>query len=163
MELSHPSPGVFETTVGTSLGRFRIVERDNAIVRLRWGSGRADDTPLLREAAGQIHAYAEKRLRQFDLPLAPTGPSFQRAVWAELLKIPYGETRSYGDLAHNLQAIARAVGGACGANPIPLLIPCHRVIAQTGELGGFSGGQGVVTKRALLLHEGALAEQFSLF
>ena len=80
-----------------------------------------------------------------------------------MLKIPYGETRSYGDLATAIGAMPQAVGSACGTNPIPIVIPCHRVIASGGEIGGFSGGQGIETKRQLLVHEGAIAEQLSFF
>ena len=152
-----------EATVETPLGHFRITEQEGAITALTWGKGRSDDSPLLREACQQLVAYTENRLQRFNLPLAPQGLEFQKAVWREMLKIPYGETRSYGDLAQKLDGIARAVGTACGANPIPVIIPCHRVIASDGELGGFSGAGGVVTKRQLLVHEGAIAEQLSFF
>ena len=152
-----------ETTAETPLGPFRIAAEGEAIVRLTWGKGRDQESPLLQEAARQLLSYARGELREFDLPLAPRGPDFQKAVWREMLKIPYGETRSYGDLAVSLDGIARAVGTACGANPIPVIIPCHRVIAGNGELGGFSGAGGVETKRQLLVHEGAILEQLSFF
>lgn len=152
-----------ETTVDTDLGPFRVAECDGAIVRIAWGQGEAQLSPLLEEAARQLRAYANQRLRSFDLPLAADGSAFERSVWDEMLKIPYGETRSYGDLAAALGAMPQAVGAACGANPIPIVIPCHRVIASGGEIGGFSGGQGIETKRELLVHEGAIAEQLSFF
>jgi methylated-DNA-[protein]-cysteine S-methyltransferase len=152
-----------EATVETTLGPFRMRQAGEALVALTWGRGGRATTPLLAEASRQVIAYGEGRLRTFDLPLAPRGPSFQQAVWREMLKIPYGETRTYGELARALDGIARAVGTACGANPIPIIIPCHRVVAGGDSLGGFSGGEGVVDKRRLLVHEGALAEQFDLF
>ena len=89
----------------------------------------------------------------FNLPLAPGGSDFQKRVWAALCAIPPGETRSYADIARTIGSAPRAVGGANGANPIPLFIPCHRVIAADGSLGGYSGGDGPVTKRYLLDHE----------
>lgn len=152
-----------EATVETAFGAFRVRQAGEAIVALTWGQGGTATTPLLAEAARQLVAYGEGRLKTFDLPLAPRGPSFHQAVWREMLKIPYGKTRTYGDLAQVLDGIARAVGTACAANPIPIIIPCHRVVAGGDSLGGFSGGQGVADKRRLLVHEGALAEQFELF
>ena len=152
-----------QCTVETAIGTFRITERDEIIVRLTWGAGAREESPLLREAARQLEAYAEGRLRAFDLPLAPDGTAFQKSVWREMCRIPYGETKTYGDLAKILGSVPRAVGGACGINPIPIVIPCHRVVGSGGALGGFSGGDGAVSKRALLLHEGALEEQPALF
>jgi methylated-DNA-[protein]-cysteine S-methyltransferase len=152
-----------EATVETALGAFRVWQAGEAIIALTWGQGEKAETPLLAETARQLIAYGEGRLKTFDLPLAPRRPSFHQAVWREMLDIPYGKTRTYGELAQRLDGIARAVGTACGANPIPIIIPCHRVVAGGDSLGGFSGGQGVVDKRRLLVHEGALAEQFELF
>jgi len=154
---------LLEATVETALGVFRMRQAGEAIVALTWGCGGQATTPLLAEASRQLVAYGQGRLQAFDLPIAPAGPSFQQAVWQEMLQIPYGETRTYGDLARALDGIARAVGTACAANPLPIIIPCHRVVAGGGSLGGFSGGQGIVDKRRLLVHEGALAEQFELF
>jgi methylated-DNA-[protein]-cysteine S-methyltransferase len=152
-----------ETTVETALGIFRVCQAGQAIVALTWGRGQTAITPLLAEAARQLIAYGDGQLKTFDLPLAPRGPSFHQEVWREMLAIPYGKTRTYGELADRLDGIARAVGTACAANPIPIIIPCHRVVASGDALGGFSGGQGVADKRRLLVHEGALAEQFELF
>ena len=156
-----------EATVETALGVFRVGADDDAIRRLTWGAGGTQTSLLLLEAARQLQAYAEGRLAVFELPLAPQGSDFQRAVWREMVRIPHGRTKTYGDLAQAIdpkdwRGIARAVGAACGANPIPILIPCHRVVAGGGELGGFSGGGGSETKRRLLVHEGALFEQLSL-
>ena len=141
--------------VETALGPLSVFERDGAIVRLRFGrEGGSDDTALLREAARQLQDYTAGRRRDFDLPLAPEGGSFETRVWQALVAIPFGTTRTYGALAKELKGEARAVGQACGANPIPVIIPCHRVLSAAGS-GGFSAPGGVDTKYRLLVHEGA--------
>jgi methylated-DNA-[protein]-cysteine S-methyltransferase len=138
----------------TPLGPLSVSEEAGAIVALDWGQGRdQDDTPLLRRACAQIQQYFDGTRQVFDLPLAPNGSAFQRRVWEALRAIPAGETRSYGDLAASLGTSARAIGGANAANPIPILIPCHRVVGAGGALGGYSGGDGVPTKRFLLALE----------
>jgi len=149
--------------VASPLGPLLIGVRAAAMVRLTWSGAGAEhqrtgagDDPLLARAARQLEEYFAGRRRAFDLPLAPPGSAFQRAVWREMLAIPYGKTRTYGDIAAAIGAAAQPVGQACGANPIPILIPCHRVIAAAGRLGGFSGGCGVETKLALLRLEGAI-------
>ena len=121
-----------------------------------WGPDEADALP---EARAQVEGYFDGTRDAFDLPLAPEGSAFQRRVWDALRAIPRGETRSYGQIARALgdRGAARAVGAANGANPIPLLIPCHRVVAADGTLGGFSGSLAV--KAALLAHEGAWPRQ----
>lgn len=106
-----------------------------------------------------LEAYVDDPGVPFDVALAPAGTPFQQSVWEALLRIPVGTVRRYGDLARELRTAARAVGGACGRNPIALIIPCHRVIASGGELGGFMGGRRdtpLGIKRWLLAHEGAL-------
>jgi len=138
----------------TPLGPLSVSEEAGAIVALDWGQGRdQDDTPLLRRACAQLQQYFDGTRQVFDLPLAPNGSAFQRRVWEALRAIPAGETRSYGDLAASLGTSARAIGGANAANPIPILIPCHRVVGAGGALGGYSGGDGVPTKRFLLALE----------
>lgn len=99
-------------------------------------------------------AYFSHQIRAFDLPLKPRGDVFQQSVCAAMSEIPYGETRTYGDLASSLGSMPQPVGNACGNNSIPIIIPCHRVVGATG-LGGFSAPGGVETKVALLRHEGA--------
>ena len=149
--------------IGSPVGTLIIREDRGQIVRLTWG--RADvveRTDLLAEAARQVRAYFDGELRTFDLPLAPPGSPFQQGVYRAMSAIPYGETRSYGDIARDLGSVARAVGQACGANPIPILIPCHRVLGAGGTIGGFSGGRGTPTKRSLLAHEGALSLSLDL-
>lgn len=125
-----------------------------------WDSGGA--SPLLLEAARQIGEYFAGRRRGFDLALAPAGSPFHQNVWQLMRGIPFGGTATYGELARELGCAAQPVGGACAANPIAILIPCHRVVAATG-LGGFSGGAGVESKRFLLRHEGALQAELDLF
>ena len=94
--------------------------------------------------------------RSADLPLAAHGTDFQKRVWAAMSEIPYGETATYGGLATMLDSGPRAVGMACGRNPIPIVVPCHRVLASGGREGGFSGGSGLPTKRQLLAIEGTV-------
>jgi methylated-DNA-[protein]-cysteine S-methyltransferase len=118
-----------------------------------------DDDPVLVAARDQLTAYFEDSLREFDLPLAPSGSDFQRQVWAELVKVGYGDTVSYGELARRLgksNAASRAVGTANGANPIPIVIPCHRVVGADGSLTGYAGG---LARKQLLLE----LEQDALF
>ena len=111
---------------------------------------------VLATAARQLDAYFAKRRTAFDLPLAAPGTAFQRAVWAALVAIPFGETRSYGDIARAVgrPTASRAVGAANGQNPIGIIVLCHRVIGASGALTGYAGG--LERKRWLLAHEGAL-------
>ncbi|GAB5467075.1 MAG: methylated-DNA--[protein]-cysteine S-methyltransferase [Rhodospirillales bacterium] len=142
-------------TLASPFGGIGLVERDEAIVAVVWTDREERaTTPLLRRAVEQMQAYLDGELRAFDLPLAPAGGAFQQAVLAALLAIPYGKTRTYGELAKDLGSYGQPVGAACGANPIPIIIPCHRVLSAQG-LGGFSARGGVETKIALLKHEGA--------
>lgn len=115
-----------------------------------------------RVAIEQLNDYFSGRRREFDVPLAATGTGFQQRVWAALATIPFGETRSYGDIARSLgqPGASRAVGLANGQNPISIIVPCHRVIGANGTLTGYGGG--LERKRWLLEHEGALAGQPSL-
>ena len=143
----------------TPLGPLSLAEDQGAIVSLEWGFGRdSEETPLLREAARQLQAYFDGDLQRFDLPLAPTGSSYQQRVWQALRDIPHGETRTYAEIARCAGGSPRSVGGANGRNPIPIVIPCHRVIATTG-LGGYSGGDGLPTKRYLLALEQRSAQE----
>jgi methylated-DNA-[protein]-cysteine S-methyltransferase len=143
-----------QLSLHTPLGEVTISEDGGAIVALDWGRGRDQEaTPLLRDACDQLQDYFDGKRMSFNLPLAPEGSNFQKRVWLALCAIPPGETRSYADIARTIGSAPRAVGGANGANPIPLFIPCHRVIAADGSLGGYSGGDGPATKRYLLDHE----------
>ncbi|MDD9990482.1 MAG: methylated-DNA--[protein]-cysteine S-methyltransferase [Rhodospirillales bacterium] len=148
-------------TIESPVGPLTITAEDDAVTAVDFGAGGGPgpNAGLLAEAARQLTEYFAGDLRDFTLPLAPSGTSFRLKVWAAMRAIPYGETRSYGDLARALDSAPRAVGGACGSNPIPLIIPCHRVVGAGGALGGFSGGAGCDTKRQLLALEGALPPQ----
>ena len=144
-----------QKTVETQFGSLVLTEADGAITRLTWGRAEEEaDTDVLDEAARQLRAYDAGDLEAFDLPLRVTGSAFQQAVCAEMQRIPFGETVTYGDIAKRLSAPAQAVGGACGGNPIAIIIPCHRVMGAKG-LTGFSGAGGVETKVSLLRHERA--------
>ncbi|WP_062104438.1 methylated-DNA--[protein]-cysteine S-methyltransferase [Bacillus niameyensis] len=123
----------------------------------KWGVIEASDDPLLMEAANQLNEYFHKKRKKFQLPLLVEGTPFQNAVWEELNNIPYGETRSYADIAkaiHNEKAV-RAVGQANRVNRIPIIIPCHRVIGKNRQLTGYAGNQ-IEKKEILLKIEGVL-------
>lgn len=141
--LSLPSP----------FGPITVTENDGRIVALSWSGGHGDRSPVLDRAAEQLGDYFAGKRRDFDLPLA-FGTGFRGAFLRALTGIPFGQTRTYGDLARQLGVSAQAIGQACGSNRIPILIPCHRVLG-TGNLGGFSAPGGIETKVALLRHEGA--------
>ena len=121
------------------------------------GALRAPDTPLAHETVRQITAYLADPRFEFGLPLAPAGSHFQRRVWGAIAAIPCGQTLSYGEVADQIRSGPRAVGNACGANPYPIVVPCHRVLAAQHRLGGFGRGGGgwlLEIKRFLLQHEG---------
>ena len=138
-------------------GFMTLVARDGAIIALEWG-GRTEGKPdaLLIEAKRQLEQYFARKRTAFDLPLAPAGSDDEQRLWARMTKIPYGQTATYGELAHELGQVAREVGQACGRNPIPIIVPCHRVVGAAGALTGYSAPGGVETKRRLLQFEGAL-------
>lgn len=135
----------------------RVIEFDNPRHPYKrspdWQPG---DTPVMRETARQLGEYFRGERQQFDLPLAPRGTDFQRIVWHTLADIPYGQTISYAELARRVDkpTATRAVGAANGRNPLPIVLPCHRVIGADGSLTGFGGG--LPTKQYLLTLEGAL-------
>ena len=142
------------TVMESPVGDLRIIARDAAIVAIEFSpfrglvdgrpiGDRVDEDPLLRRAVEQLTAYFARELKEFDLPLAPQGSAFQRQVWDQLRLVGWGETASYGQIAHRLghtNAASRAVGLANGRNPIPIVIPCHRVIGADGSLTGYAGG-----------------------
>ena len=138
----------------------RICCDQQSLVSIDFASRSVKEQPLNDELAqrirSQIADYCRSPHMLFDLPLRPEGTDFQRRVWQAMLDIPVGEVRSYGDVARQLGSSPRAVGNACRANPIPLIIPCHRIVAASG-IGGFAGqtrGSRVAIKRRLLAHEG---------
>lgn len=146
---------MYSLSISSPVGDLLLEEESGALVAVQWGGGPAGNgSSLLSEAARQIDAYFARKLRDFDLPVRPAGSDFELRVWAAMQEIPYGGTRSYGDLAAATKSAPRAVGRACGRNPIPIVIPCHRVLGK-GWMGGYSGQGGVETKRSLLTLEGA--------
>ena len=141
------------------LGEVTVVADDDWLTELHLpgdnGVVPADATeggPTVDRAAAQLAEWFAGEREHFDLPLAPVGTAFQRRVWAALVAVPYGETATYGDIATAIgqPTATRAVGAANGRNPIPLIIPCHRIIGTDGSLVGYSGGGGIDTKRYLL-------------
>lgn len=153
-------------SIPSPFGPLSLFEEEGALVALEWGRAPVDgaaETPLLRAARRQLDAYFDGALREFKLPLRPAGTAFQRRVWARLCAIPYGSTETYGALARGLGTSPRALAGACGANPLPVIVPCHRVVGAGGALGGYSGGDGVETKKALLRLEGTRDWEAALF
>ena len=140
-------------TLATPLGPISLSEAEGRIVALDWRASAAEASPLILEALRQLQAYFDGRLTRFDLPLA-FGTGLHEKVRRAMAAIPFGETLTYGDIARVVEAPAQAVGQACGANPVPILIPCHRVLGAK-TLGGFSAKGGVETKVWLLRHEKA--------
>ena len=154
------------TAIDSPIGRLTLAASASALHAIEFENNRhpqaradwvAGESALLRQAALQLQEYFAGHRRQFDLPLAPLGTDFQRAAWQALTAIPYGETRSYAQQAAALGRphATRAVGAANGRNPLPILLPCHRVIGASGALTGFGGG--IEIKRWLLAHEQAQA------
>ena len=144
---------VAQLSLHTPAGSVTLSDEDGAIVSVDWGWGRDQTkTPLLLRAREQLREYFDGDRRAFDLPLRPTGSPYRQLVWRTLCAIPYGAVRTYAQIAGQAGGSARAVGGANAANPIPILIPCHRVVASSG-IGGYSGGEGLATKRLLLALE----------
>ena len=144
----------FRAAIAGPFGPVSLVERGGHLVALEWGWVDDASTPLLGEGLRQMQAYFDRRLGRFDLPF-DWGGGLHAAVRRAMADIPMGETRTYGQIARAVGAPPQAVGQACGANPLPILIPCHRVTG-TNWFGGYSAAGGVETKAALLRHEGAL-------
>jgi methylated-DNA-[protein]-cysteine S-methyltransferase len=143
-----------QMSLHTPIGDVTCSEEHGRIVAIDWGWGRDQtETALLARLRDRLEAYFDGEPVSFaDFPLAPAGTPYRQLVWRALCAIPRGETRTYGDIARRVGGSPRSVGGANGANPIPILIPCHRVVAGNG-LGGYSGGDGLPTKRYLLALE----------
>ena len=151
---------VARTVVDTPIGPLGLVASGTGLQAIVFDGRRIrarERSPVLAEAARQLDGYFAGELLTFDLPLELRGTDFQRRCWEALASIPYGQTVSYGEQARRLglgSDAARAVGAANGQNPLPIILPCHRVLGADGSLTGFGGGLEV--KRFLLEHEGAL-------
>ena len=147
-------------TIPSPIGPITLHAGPDALTRVEIGSaadgGQAPSAagvhPVLSLAAAQLDEYFAGVRQDFDLPIELRGTEFQLQVWQALGAIPYGQTLSYGELAEQVgrPGAARAIGGAVGANPLPIVIPCHRVMGKDGSITGYSGGDGVSTKRRLL-------------
>ncbi len=158
------SPPEFLKRIDSPLGRIEIASDGNAITslsieregRLPFDEFEENPSKLLELAAQQLGEYFAGARHSFELPVAVHGTEFQESIWAQLADIGWGEVRSYGELgvASGRPSAGRAVGGAVGANPIPIIIPCHRVLASNHRITGYSGGNGIPTKVWLLEHEG---------
>lgn len=162
----------YRTTTPSPIGELTLLATDAGLVAIDWSDDAGHHTavhdggavvdvtvdghPVLRQAADQLDEYFGGRRTEFDVPLAPNGTAFQHQAWAALVEIPFGETVSYGEQAALLgdKNKARAVGAANGKNPIPIIVPCHRVVGSNGHLTGFAGG--LDTKAWLLDHEFAV-------
>jgi methylated-DNA-[protein]-cysteine S-methyltransferase len=174
--MSETNPYVYKD-VATPVGRLRLVAGDDGVAAILWEKDPPARVPLamtpargphpvLAETERQLAEYFAGARTTFDLPLAPTGTPFQRKVWQALLTIPFGETRSYGEIAAQIgnPTAVRAVGAANGKNPISIVAPCHRVIGASGKLTGFAGGLEtkaflLALENRLLAHGDRLAEQ----
>ena len=143
----------------SEIGAISLYARDEAIVFLTMGEPRAENngkSKVLTEATKQLKAYFSGRSKTLDFAVSTDGTAFQEAVWSQIAKLEFGETATYAEIAEaigNPKAV-RAVGGAVGANPVPLVVGCHRVLGSGGAITGYSGGEGLPTKHWLLKHEG---------
>ncbi len=151
----------YTKVIASPVGPLRLIAEGDELVGVYFEKGRdvappaepADAHPVLQRAARELNEYFAGRRKAFDLPLRATGTPFQQQVWRALAAIPFGERISYEELARRVgrPKAMRAVGAANGRNPLPIIVPCHRVVAKDGSLSGFGGG--VVNKRRLLDHE----------
>ena len=144
------------------LGRLALEADGDALTGVRWAGkserSRAEgNRPILGEAMRQLDRYFKGRLKRFDLEIdEQTGTPLQRKIWRTMRTIPFGEAATYGGLARQIGTGPRAVGTACARNPLVIITPCHRVLASGGAVGGYSGGEGLPTKRKLLALEGVV-------
>ncbi len=137
------------------VGILSVFEIDGGVCALEWGRPPENiPSPFLDDVIGQLKEYFDGNRTEFDVTFKPAGTAFQQRVWKRLQQIPFGETLTYGELAKQMHSSPRAIGMACGSNPIPILIPCHRVVASGGKLKGYSGEGGIDTKAFLLSLEG---------
>lgn len=164
MKTTAATPPTYLIRVPSPIGRLEVESDGEAITGLSieragslpWDGQPERSTPVLRQAAKQLKEYFAGKRKDFDLPVKVQGSPFQKAVWDQLASVPYGEVLSYGALgiATGRATAGRAVGGAVGANPVPIIVPCHRVLAGDRRITGYSGGNGIPTKAWLLDHEG---------
>ncbi len=161
--LPEPAPSGLRR-IDSPIGRIEVVSSGSAVVtlaierggRLPWESVPEQGDAVLDLAVAQLQEYFRGDRRIFDVPVELPGTDFQRAVWQQLVDVPWGEVVTYGQLgrATGRPTAGRAVGGAIGANPVPIIVPCHRVMGSAGRITGYSAGEGIPTKSWLLAHEG---------
>lgn len=146
-----------QLSLHSPIGPLTLTEEDGAIISLDWGWGRDQtESPLLCQARDWLDSWFDSPQKQFPLPLKPHGTAYQKKVWAVVSAIPPGETLTYKQISEKVGGSPRSVGQAMGANPIPILIPCHRVVGAGGNLGGYSGDGGLEDKIWLLELEGVV-------
>jgi len=156
-----------EAVIKSPLGNLKLIEEDEALTEIRFSKNTPINLPkseILMNVKQQLDGYFAGNQKKFDVLLKPKGTEFQQIVWQELLTIPYGKTISYMDLAKRLgdPKCIRAAASANGKNPIPIIIPCHRVIGSNGEMTGYAGG--IQLKKALLtLEKAAVMDQLTIF
>jgi methylated-DNA-[protein]-cysteine S-methyltransferase len=142
------------------VGRLALEGEGDTLTGVRWTNtnerSRDKAAPVLKEAARQLERYFRGKLKRFELKIAPRGTDYQQRVWTTMRKIPFGRVATYGGIAMAVESGPRAVGNACGANPMVIITPCHRVLASGGALGGYGGVQGLAIKRKLLAIEGVV-------
>jgi methylated-DNA-[protein]-cysteine S-methyltransferase len=157
-------PPAYLRRVDSPIGRIEVTSDGDSVTSLSieragtlpWDDQAERSNPVLDRAATQLAEYFAGMRRDFDLPVTVAGTEFQRAVWNQLAELPFGEVISYGEIGYatGRATAGRAVGGAVGANPVPIIVPCHRVLASNKKITGYSGGNGIPTKVWLLDHEG---------
>jgi methylated-DNA-[protein]-cysteine S-methyltransferase len=145
-------------SIDSPVGPISVYAKDGQIIYLRMtkpAEPQLGDNPVVSAALAQLAEYFAGNRQSFDIPIQAHGTEFQRAVWQRIAAVPFGQTISYADIAREIgkPLAARAVGGAVGANPHAIIVPCHRVMGASGRITGFSGGEGIPTKRWLLAHE----------
>ena len=145
-------------SIPSPIGAVSVYAKGGRVVYLKMSGDAAPQfgsSPVVEDALGQLAEYFEGKRKVLDFPVHTAGTAFQESVWAEIAKIPFGETVSYADIAVAIgkPLASRAVGGAVGSNPVPLVIGCHRIMGVSGRITGYSGGDGIPTKRWLLAHE----------
>jgi methylated-DNA-[protein]-cysteine S-methyltransferase len=146
--------------IDSPVGRLALEAEGDTLTAVRWASAdersRDKAAPVLKQTARQLERYFKGKLKRFDLKISPHGTDYQKRVWATMRKIPFGKVATYGGIAMALGSGPRAVGMACGANPMVIITPCHRVVASGGAIGGYGGIQGLKIKRKLLAIEGVV-------
>lgn len=144
-----------QSSITTPVGTLTLSSNGRAITRVTWfragdDVGNADSDPILEAAKAEIDQYFSGRLTEFQTPVHLEGSPLQLSVWQAMSTIPFGQFLTYGDVAKAVGSEPQAVGTACGQNPIPVIVPCHRIVGAGGKLTGFSGGNGIETKAYLL-------------